>query len=369
MIPIPRSERVRYTQSTGGVSSTPFCTLYFRSPKSQMMFWGIKTLRPLDFWGDFPEIPHLNATDARWQGNEACSYHHPARDEDCRPCLCFWIARTNFGFFPPQKSGCWPPVVRCQLKGNAQCFPHLEIFTIEIGKSDLWPLFHEFRKQKKTSLGITVVSGELSYDGGVQPWGFSDGFPWKRISAQSQPAILSIDSSIGLLVYSSIYPLCPAIYQSAYQHICLSMQPIYLSMYLFVGLSRTGERFQRKWEKGTNLSPSSVTFRWTDPWSVLFTSPFPPTVDSMFKMRFTFHITTVGLCHVLYEAFEHHPEGVWHDYHCIIHLFCLLKGMFFSFSKAQLNGLVFEVCYHLPLLLLWPLWHATTSAGGEEQFI
>ena len=55
---------------------------------------------------------------------------------------------------------------------------------------------------KKTSLRITVVSGELSYDGGVQPWGFSDGFPWKRISAQSQPAIYQ---SIHLSVYWSIH--------------------------------------------------------------------------------------------------------------------------------------------------------------------
>lgn len=55
VIPIPRSERVRYTQSTGGVSSTPFCTLNFCSPKSQ--FWGINTLRPLIFEEIFLKFP------------------------------------------------------------------------------------------------------------------------------------------------------------------------------------------------------------------------------------------------------------------------------------------------------------------------
>ena len=120
--------------------------------------------------------------------------------------------------------------------------------------------------------------------------GFFRWVPLEKDQRSVSASHLSIDSSIGLLVYSSIYPLCPAIYQSAYQHICLSMQPIYLSMYLFVGLSRTGERFQRKWEKGTNLSPSSVTFRWTDPWSVLFTSPFHPRlIACQDEIHFSYH--------------------------------------------------------------------------------
>lgn len=173
-------------------------------------------------------------------------------------------------------------------------------------------------KQKRTSLGFTVVRGELRYDGGVKPIRFSDGFP----------SHLSIDSSIGLLVYSSIYPLCSAIYQSAYQHICLSMQPIYLSMYLFVGLSRTGERFQRKWEKGTNLSPSSVTFCFVH-------VTFLPTFQSMSRWDSLFISQRLGNAMSFIRLFKHHLEGF--DMIIIVSsiFFACWRGCFFHLAKPS----------------------------------